>query len=137
MARDAEWVWRRVHWPRPLDADAALGMLRRFATDPRVPAVVLEARAEGRRVRYLLGLPTTAAGLADVVPQLVPDAVLSGEDVDRSPMQATGRLRLTSQARALAATEPLKVARAVLAGLTSADRPGETLVLQIVLGPHS
>ena len=135
MRREA-WLWRRVHWPRPLDNDAVLGLLRRFATDPRRPAVAFEARAEGPRVRYLLGLPATAFGLADVVPQLVPDAVLSDEETDRAPMHVAGRLRLSSRMLALATKDPLDVTRTLLAGLTSARHSGESLVIQVVLGPR-
>lgn len=47
--------WRQLHLALPLGAETATQVVERLAVDAHLGHLVLEARASGGRVRYLLG----------------------------------------------------------------------------------
>jgi hypothetical protein len=129
-------VWRQVHWPRPLDAERALAVLRSWAADQRSPRLVLEARATNHDVVYLLGGPLAALLTAKrQLCTIVPDVRITAPASERMPVGSARRLKLSTRHRPLRSDQPETVARGVLGALTQAGH-GETLVLQLILGPR-
>lgn len=129
-------VWRHLHWPRPLELVRVVAVLRAWVADQHSPRLVLEVRASGGELRYLLGAPSGALGsaqrrLTTVVPNLQVTQLLAL----RQPMLMAGRLRLSTRHRALRSDDPEATIRAVLGALTHV-RKGEELVLQVILGPR-
>jgi hypothetical protein len=129
-------VWRQLHWPRPLDAAAALSAIRAWAADEDSPQLVLEARASTGSVEYLLGCP--AAALSSVMHRLVtaiPATRTTALPSDRAIVSMASQLRLTSRHRPLRTDLPESTTRQVLGALSRADQD-ELLVLQLCLGPR-
>jgi hypothetical protein len=131
-----EMHWFEVHWPRPLDADRALSLLRSWATEGRTPQLVLEVRGTKAGVVYLLGVPAAAVGSTRSSLQAHLPAMTLVETVRRShPFDRTVSLRATSRHRPLRTELTQSVVRSTLAALTRVQGT-ELLVLQIVLGPR-
>jgi Type IV secretion-system coupling protein DNA-binding domain len=129
-------VWRQLHWPRPLDPEAALDVLRGWAADQHSPRLVLEARATQHGVMYLLG--AQLAALLNAQRRLrtaVPDIRISAAPPDRPGLVTARRLKLSTRHRPLRTDAPEAIARSVLGALAQV-RKDETLVLQLVLGPR-
>lgn len=127
--------WREVHWPRPLDPAAVLGFLVRIASDAQRGPLVWEARAEGESVRYLLaGERSDVDEVASLLPQLIPGVTLTPLSVPRREADKSARLKVRQRSLALALDGSDQVLRSLLAALGSAKRPGDVLVLQVMLG---
>ncbi|TFV62036.1 type IV secretory system conjugative DNA transfer family protein [Geodermatophilus sp. DF01-2] len=128
-------TWRLLVWHRPLTPDMALGVLRRWATDQRSPKLVLEARAEGTSVRYLIGAKTSDFDDVTAVLTESTSGALLLPARERKPVQTAARLWATTRHRAIGRGDPEPVIRAALGALTSVHA-GEQLVVQIILGPR-
>jgi hypothetical protein len=129
-------VWRQLHWPQPLLADRAVAVLRSWAADGRSPRLVLEARATGGRIAYLLGGPPAAMTTAlHRLRTTIPDVRATAITEQRAPLYSASRLKLSTRHRPLRTDQPEAVARAVLGALSQARRK-ETVVLQLMLGPR-
>lgn len=128
--------WHQLHWPRPLNADEPVAAVRAWAADQRSPRLVLETRADGSGVRYLLGC---SAGLArTVIGQArgaVPELRVTPDAAERRPVQTVGRLRLSTRHRALRTDPAESAVRQVLSAFLGLGQ-NEVLVLQVVLGPR-
>ncbi len=124
-------AWRELHFARPLDAETAVEAIRAVATDPYQPALVLEARASADGVRFLLG--TQPAAIGRVAQALGATAV--GLTAPRASVTTARRLVVTNRRRALVSDILPISAKAILSAL-DACRPGEHLVLQVLLGPR-
>lgn len=129
-------VWRQVHWPRPLDAEVLLDVVRAWAADHRSPTLVLEVRGRTSGVEYLLGarLPTLLAAKRRLLTR-VPEVRLTELADERLPVQAARKLRLSTRHRPLRTDPPELVVRGALGALNAVEH-GEELVVQIVLGPR-
>ena len=129
-------VWRQLHWPQPLDAEQALAVLRSWAADQHSPRLVLEARASGHGVVYLLGGPLAAVLAAQRrLRTAVPEVRITVSLRERVPLVTARRLSASTRHRPLRSDRPESVARGVLGALTQAGEH-ETLVLQLILGPR-
>lgn len=127
--------WQRLHWRRPLEAVVVRDALRLWSVDPRAPKCVLELRADGAQLRYLLGVPLHArSSLTHALQQTIPGTALT-DDAPRDNVTAAGSIRLSSPVRPLRTDAPDTLARAVLVAMDRV-RKGEELVLQVVLGPR-
>jgi hypothetical protein len=138
MRRDAtDLIWQRLHWRRPITANAVTELLRLWAADPRAPRLVLEVRSGPSGVRYLLGVPELSATyLSAQLRHVLPGAFLSlAKASDRPQVSAAGSIRISRNQRALRTTDPESVVRASLAALTTTTT-SEHLVLQLVIGPR-
>lgn len=129
-----------AHLPRPLDTDAALALVGRLAADRQVAQLVWEIRAEGSRIRHLLGgRPVDIARLSRLLGHFLP-----GSHLDDSPqrpaarprVQSAGRLRVRPSYLPLNMDAPETVSRAVLSALAVPLADDEALVVQVVLGPR-
>jgi hypothetical protein len=129
-------VWRQLHWPQPLDTEAAMAVLRAWAADQHSPRLVLEARADEREVVYLLGAPLAALLAAQRrLRTAIPDVRITESPREREPLVSARRLKASTRHRPLRSDQPEAVARSVLGALTQV-RKGEALVLQLILGPR-
>jgi len=124
-----------VQWQRPLSPDTAAALLRQWAADQRSPQLVLEARASEGVVRYLLGSqPDALSEARRFICRLQPGTVLLPAP-ERAPVEAAGRLKASTRHRAISQRDVEAVVRSLLGALTEASR-GETVVIQLVLGPR-
>ena len=129
-------VWSQVFWPRPLTEELAARVIKAWATDQRSPVVVLEARAVAGQVSYLLGAPISDLSVVrETLAGLCPGALLIAYDRQTDVAQMTGRLRATTRHRPVSYADLPGQSRGVLAALARA-RVGETLSLQVLLGPR-
>jgi hypothetical protein len=129
-------AWRQLHWPHPLDSAQLLGVLKRLAAEQRRRPLVLEARARGGAVRYLLGTEEVALRrVGRIIEELLPGASLSPLNGVRAPLTRCARLLVRHQAVSLDTSTPLNASRVLLEALAAARREGEEVALQIMLGP--
>lgn len=130
-----ELTWRQIHWPLPLDAGLAHGLLERLASDVLRDPVIWETRAYEGSVIYLVG---TAAHqvrvLMDLLEGLVPGMAHAQLDAGRRALDTAARLRLGNRALPLGVLAPSQTARVVLSALSAAHFKAEQAVVQIVLG---
>ena len=130
-------VWQRLHWQRPVTAYAVTELLRLWASDPRQPLLVLEARSSGKGVQFFLGIRRDSLSyLRHQLRHVVRDTQLHDPAKgDRPALSASGTLRLSRSQRPLSTADPEAIVRAILAGLVRVQT-GEAIALQIVLGPR-
>lgn len=74
MREASAMVFGELYLPRPLAFGRVVEWLTHLASEPRAGRLVLEVRADGRRVRYLLGCDAREATrlrrrLADALPE--------------------------------------------------------------------
>jgi len=129
-------VWRQLHWTRPIEPERAVSVLRQWAADGRSPRVALEVVADAGNVSYRLGtlrpaLPAVRAVLAHTLP----GTTLTDSISNRQPVQLALKLKASTRHRALRSDSPETTIRAILSALSQV-RPGERLVLQLLLGPR-
>src|SRR5437016_2095719 len=73
-----DFIWREIHWPSELPAEAAVGLLRQLATDRFVRVVALEIEASDGQTTYRLGVPAEAARLvAHLFTALIPQGAIT------------------------------------------------------------
>ncbi len=131
------WVFSRV-WPeRPLEPAALESVLARLAGDPSSPAIVFEARAERGTVSHLIGTPTEhVRWVQRTLRDLLPGTVLMPSDpVDRPPIETAVRVHTKPEILGLS-QDPVAITTALLSALHVHLGTGETLVLQVTLGPR-
>lgn len=130
-------VWLLLFFPQPLGEARALGLLRAWAAQHHAPQLICEARADAHGVEYLLGVQARhATAIRRGIEQLIPGAiVVAAATDDRGTITTARRLTVSSRTRPLEPSDHEASTRSILAALTTA-RPGERLVLQLVLGPR-
>lgn len=129
-------VWRRIYWSYPLDPDAAIAVLRSFATDQASRMLILEARSDKRGISYLVGGSLAAVLSAEYTLKTTVEGLrIVGDDLERWPVTSVRKIKLSTRHRAVRTDNPEQIARAVLAAL-SRVRSDEVLVVQTVLGPR-
>lgn len=129
-------VWRQIHWPRPLDPQAALEVLRSWAADSRSPRLILEARADRGRVVFLLG--GQLVSVLDAQRRLravLPDVRFDEPSEERRRVVTVRRLRLSTRHRPLR-TEPAEMSPRSLLGALTRVEGDELLIVQVILGPR-
>lgn len=137
----SDLVFSRLHLPRPLDPAQVTNFLGRLAADRAAPRLVLEARGDQHGVRHLLGCRSTELhGLHRLLTDFIPGSSLTSVDDGQRPARATvetvSRLRFRPRTMPLSTDKPETTSRALLSTLAGVNRPGETAVVQIVLGPR-
>ena len=129
-------VWFEAHWPRKVEPDATLALLRDLAAHRRPPVVTFELRVSNGRVRYRLATSERdAKNLQRTVTTFVPGTLL--EPIDSSKQIAFKRaveVRLTARERSLRSEAPNEVALSLLSTLASIGNG--TVVVQWLLGPR-
>lgn len=129
-------VWLEIHWPRPLEDEQAINLLRLWASQRHAPQIILEARATRQGIRYLIGTQRRhASAVRRDIERLVPGAIAVADDDERHPTEVVRRVTVSSAARSLEPRSPEGSTRSLLASLT-AVQGNERLVIQIILGPR-
>ncbi|WP_143268649.1 type IV secretory system conjugative DNA transfer family protein [Amycolatopsis vastitatis] len=141
MAPDAgHLVFSQLHLPRPLESSAVLRFLERLASDRDEPRVIFEARASEAGTQHLLGCRASDIHpLRRLLGDLLPGTVLTGAPNGTDPRPAVDvarQLRLQSASLPLRADTAEATALALLSALAVRLHAGESLVLQVVLGPR-
>lgn len=124
--------WRQLHLALPLGAETATQVVERLAVDAHLGHLVLEARASGGRVRYLLGA-VTDRGLDDIICQLAPGSRTTTPAESRSLVKAALRLGVRRASLPLSSERLEAVARVVLAAMAT-TKDSEELVIQVHVG---
>ncbi len=126
--------WFQLQWPRELDEDSVLAMLRHLSALRRPPVVVFEAEGRGRRVHHRIGVPKAdTARTTHVIAAYLPDVLLEPVERRSAELHHGVELRLGTRERALRTAGAEEIGRAVSAGLTSA---AEGTIVQLVIGPR-
>lgn len=130
------FVWRELHWPRPLDAAGPVAAVRAWAADQHSPTVVLEVRSDSSGIRYLLGsLPGSQSLVERRLNAAVPNLQITEPSDKREPISSAARLKLSTRHRALRQDAAELIVRQLLGALARVGK-GEQLVLQLMLGPR-
>ncbi|NQX29528.1 type IV secretion system DNA-binding domain-containing protein [Microbacteriaceae bacterium VKM Ac-2854] len=115
-------------------------LLQRIATEPSLGAVRLEARASSPGIRWLVGLERPQIGIGTAMIKEFTGARLTKPSSERITVVSAGRSRLRHPALSLTTDRIGAITRSVLAALAQANRDGDKLVVQIMLGarrgPH-
>lgn len=129
-------VWQEIHWPRPLEDEQAINLLRLWSAQSHAPQIILEARATRQGIRYLVGAQRRyASAVRRDIERLVAGTIVVADDRERPPAQAVRRVTVNTPAQALEPRSPEGSTRSVLASLT-AVQGNERLIIQIILGPR-
>lgn len=127
-------VWREIHWPRPLALAPLLGLLTRLASDQQRGPLVWEARAEGGKVRYLLGAADhDLRESTRLLPQFVPGVAITELTTPRKESERSGRLRIRQRSLTLNLNATEQMLPALLGALAGTNHIGDVLVIQLVL----
>lgn len=131
--REAELVWRRMHWPQELDPEMALRLLRQLAADRRNRLLVFEAEATRSGIEYRVATEPAAGQHSErLLRALVPGLELTRTSHPKRS-GAVVSLRLSSNRIPLRSDDPAGVSRALLAALSMVDRD-ERLAVRWLLG---
>ncbi len=130
--RESADAWFEIRWPRVVDADAVMELLRHLASVRRPSVVVFEAEAHAGHIGYRVGVPNSdRERVRHTFATFLPDAWL--DEVQRHSVEPRHalQLRLNNRERALRTDAPLEISRSLLGALS--DAPG-TFVVQWTLG---
>jgi hypothetical protein len=133
-SRPEDLSFLALHFPGTIPQAAAEALLEHLASDGSLGELAVEVQSTDRHLSFLLGAqPGRLSQLARLVRQLIPGAQLV--EADRAPLELETAWRLKIAGRELSGSteRTLAVTRSVLTVLTEAG-PGETLVLQVLLG---
>ncbi|WP_395638531.1 type IV secretory system conjugative DNA transfer family protein [Pseudolysinimonas sp.] len=129
-----QYHWFALNWPRPLDPETALTMLRRLATEQNRSPFVFEAIGQAKEVRYRLAVPRAAVSTArQLFAALLPGVVLSETSSEIMPASAAVRMVARGTPLGLRASRPIEASAAVLAALSAATAD-EVVTLQVFVG---
>ena len=129
-----EIIWREVVWQRPFELEAVQEMLVHLAGLSTRGPIVWEARGNGRRVRYLLGMEKSHQ--TKIKQAILPHGKIQLKETaeERRPVTEAAQLKISRPTLALKTDNATAVIRAALAAMNQC-REHEELVLQITLGP--
>lgn len=128
-----KWVWRQIHWSESVNHDDLAGFLRVLAADDQRGPVVLEVRAEAGQIRYLVGAnESTLNDTATSLSRLAKNVTVTKPERPRLSAERAGRIRIRQREVAIVGGDA--TLRALLAALSSANKKGDVLVVQLVLG---
>ena len=131
-------VWFDVHWPREVDTEAALSLLRHLAARHRPAVIVFEVRASRSGITHCLGIADRdAKELQRTVTSLLPGTLLEPADEAARKKLVLARaveLRLTTRERSLRRDAPEEVARSLTTALAAVGNG--TVALQWLIGPR-
>lgn len=131
-------VVSRLWLPRPLDPETVRQLLARLASDRGSPTIMLEARATSAGIVHLIGTPAehvrwVQRTLRDLLPGIV---VQASPPSDRPQVTAAVHLALRPASIALDSSQPIGVTTAILSALSAKVLDGESISLQVILGPR-
>lgn len=124
--------WRQLHLALPMSVETATQVVERLVVDAHLGHLVMEARATGGRVRYLLGAKSHQH-LDDIIYHLSPGSRTTTLTSSRSLVNAALRLGVRRASLPLSSERLEAAARAVLAAMAT-TKDGEELVIQVHVG---
>ena len=129
-----ELIWREVVWQRPFELESVQEMLVHLASLSTRGPIVWEARGNGQRMRYLLGMEK--AHQSKIKQAFRPHGKIQFHktEEERTPVTSAMQLKLSKPTLSLKTDRATAVIRAALAAMNMC-RDHEELVLQIILGP--
>ena len=129
-------TWFEMRWPRQIEPDAALALLRHLAAHRRPPVIAFELRASNGRVTYRLGTSERdAKNLQRTITTFIPGALLEAIDSSKPVVfKRSIEVRLTYRERSLRSDSANEVALSLLSTLASIGNG--TVVVQWLLGPR-
>jgi len=131
-------VWFAVRWPRDVESDAALSLLRHLAARHRPAVIVLEVRASRSGITHRIGTADRdAKDLQRTISSLLPGTLLEPADDygrEKIALARAVELRLTTRERSLRRDAPDEVARSLATALAAVGNG--TVVLQWLIGPR-
>ncbi|MFF5498972.1 type IV secretory system conjugative DNA transfer family protein [Streptomyces aquilus] len=141
MRSRSDFVFSRLHLPRPLDAAVVDRFLTRLASDRDASRVVLEVRADADGVRHLLGCRATDIQalrrmLADLIPGSLLTSPSTGQGEPRPEMDVSARLQVHPTGLPLRIDSADATTRALLSSMATRLHAGEAMAMQVVLGPR-
>jgi Type IV secretory system Conjugative DNA transfer len=139
MANSTDLTFSGLHLPRPLDAATVRDFLTRLAADRDAPRVVFEVRADQAGIRHLVGCHAPdVQPLRRLLGDLIPGSVMSGLTTSepRPSTDVAAHLKIRPAALPLLSDVALATTRSVLSAMALRLRAGESLTLQVVLGPR-
>ena len=128
-------TWHDVVWQRPFDLEAVQEMLVHLASLSTRGPIVWEVRGNCERIQYLLG--TEKFHQSKIRQAMLPHGDIQFHkcaENTRQPVTNAAALKISKPTLSLKTDNALSVIRAALAAIHQA-KPGEEVVLQIVLGP--
>ncbi len=131
-------AWFEIMWPRDVDEDHVIALLRHLSALRRPPVVVLELVANRGQVSHRIGIANAdSERMRHLFATHLPDVLLEPVEREQSALKHAVELRLATRERSIRTDAPEEVARAVNG--SAASTPGVT-VIQLVLGtrlaPH-
>ncbi|TFD27340.1 type IV secretory system conjugative DNA transfer family protein [Cryobacterium lyxosi] len=125
----------RLHLPSPLNADSVAELLARLAQPDAPIPLILETRATDDGISYLLGVhPSAAEHLVRLLRDLVPGIrSMATRPSDRAPIEAGGHISTHPPGLPLRVDGAETTIRAIYSAF-GARRPGETVVVQVIIG---
>lgn len=134
MKSHTDLIWQEVTWQRPFEYQDVLELLTHLATmEPRSP-IVWEMRGRGGQVHYYVGTIAQDMERLKALFEAHGNIQFAGTSENRhKPVVVAKRLKITRPVFSLKTKEHLATTRAVLAVMAQV-KPGEEVVLQIVLG---
>lgn len=141
MGKAADIIFSGLHLPRPLDLGVVVRFLEGLAADRTGMRLVLEVRADGAGIRYLLGCRATDVHvvrrlLGDLIPGTVLTSPSTGTNTPRRAVDVAAELRILPPGLPLLSDRPEGTTRALLSALAAAKHPEDHLVVQVALGPR-
>lgn len=133
-AQAPERTWVHVSWPLPFAVETAVDVLDRLATAHLGP-MVWEATASGGRIHHRVGMhPASLPAFSGILRELLPLIQIAPVNREDEPVVLAGRVALSRPQLALGVDRLTATVRAVLASLAMANRPEETVTIQLLLG---
>jgi hypothetical protein len=129
---DAPDAWFKLHWPREIDDNAVLALLRHLASTQRPNLVTFEVRSTKGVVTHLVGVAAVDTGrLHHLFVTFLPDVLLEPVERRMPKLARAVELRLGTRERALRVDLPVEIARSLIGALVSTNA---TSVVQWQLG---
>lgn len=133
-AHASERAWVQVVWPLPFAVETAVDVVDRLATAHLGP-MVWEATAAGGRISHRVALhPASLPAFTGILRELLPLIQITPVERMDEPVLLAGRVGLSRPQLALGVDRLTATVRAVLASLAMANRPDETVTIQLILG---
>ncbi len=126
------FVFTRLYLPRPIEPATVTNLLSRLAASDIPRPLSFEVRAGDDGIQYVLGCtPTSIHLFKHLLRGFVPG--ISFDSIARAAVAAAGRIDARQHGLPTGAPDPELLTASLYTAL-AARRPGETLVLQVVLG---
>ncbi len=135
MNKKPPFVWRELHWPRPLDTNRAAMLLRQLASDSHRDVVAFNTVVSEGEFRHLVGTPAhQIRPISHLIESHAPGAKLEKLAGPRPSFKWAAELTVQNGSLGLYVDRVEQATRSMLAAMAEARFRGEEIILHIVLG---